>query len=190
MKQFRSDNEIIEDIKRAENSHLAFRELIEKYQQPLYWHIRKIVIDHDDTDDILQNTFIKVWKSIGEFKQQSKLYTWLYRVATNESLTFLRNKNRRTFFNIDSLSAEWDARLESDPYFNGDEAELVLQKAILTLPEKQRIVFNMRYYDEISYKDMSEILETSEGALKASYHHAVQKIEKLLKQSLNLSSNE
>lgn len=190
MKQFRSDNEIIDDIQKAETSHLAFKELIEKYQQPLYWHIRKIVLDHDDTDDILQNTFIKVWKSIGEFKQQSKLYTWLYRIATNESLTFLRNKNKRTFFSIDNLSAEWDLKLESDPYFNGDEAALALQKAILALPEKQRIVFNMKYYDDIPYKDMSEILDTSEGALKASYHHAVQKIEKILKQSLNLSLNE
>ncbi|MGQ9846368.1 MAG: RNA polymerase sigma factor [Bacteroidales bacterium] len=190
MKLNRNDNDIIHDILQPKTSHAAFKELIEKYQQPLYWHIRKILLDHDDTDDVLQNTFIKVWNSLPEFKQQSKLYTWLYRIATNEALTFLRNKNKRTFFNIDNLNAEWNVRLESDPYFNGDELELALQKAILTLPDKQRIVFNMRYYDDISYEDMAEILETSVGALKASYHHAVKKIEKKLKQSLNFIINE
>lgn len=190
MNQHRNDNDIIHDVLQAETSHNAFRELIEKYQRPLYWHIRKILLNHDDTDDVLQNTFIKVWNSLTEFKQQSKLYTWLFRIATNEALTFLRNKNKRSFFNIDNLNAEWDVRLESDSYFNGDEAELALQKAILTLPDKQRIVFNMRYYDEISYEDMAEILQTSVGALKASYHHAVKKIEKKLKQSLNFSINE
>ncbi len=187
MKEHRNDQEIIEGILTAETSHESFRELMEKYQQQLYWHIRKIVLSHDDTDDILQNTFIKVWRSIGDFKQQSKLYTWLYRIATNEALTFLRTRNKRTFMSIDTTSAEWAAKLESDPYFNGDETELALQKAILQLPEKQRVVFNMRYYDEVPYNDMSVILETSEGALKASYHHAVKKIEKNLKQSLNLN---
>jgi RNA polymerase sigma-70 factor (ECF subfamily) len=190
MKQHRSDTDIIHDILQAETSHQAFRELIEKYQVQLYWHVRKIVLDHDDVDDILQNTFIKVWSAIPEFKQQSKLYTWLYRIATNEALTLLRKKNKNSILSLDTLNAEWQTKLESDPYFNGDETELALQKAILSLPEKQRIVFNMRYYDEIPYDEMSDILETSVGALKASYHHAVKKIEKNLKQSLNLSINE
>lgn len=187
MKKYRNDKDIIEGILNSETSYESFRELIEKYQKPLYWHIRKIVLDHDDTDDILQNTFIKVWNSIKEFKQQSKLYTWLYRIATNEALIFLRSKNKHKLMSIDNTLDEWINKLKSDPYFNGDEAELELQKAILQLPEKQRIIFNMRYYDEIPYHEMAVILNTSEGALKASYHHAVKKIEKKLKQSLNLN---
>jgi RNA polymerase sigma-70 factor (ECF subfamily) len=190
MNKHRSDEEILNDIINNLNPHEAFKELIIKYQVPLYYHIRKIVIDHDNTDDALQNTFIKVWQAIYDFKQQSKLYTWLYRIATNEALTILRRNKKYSLFSNDQNSIELIARLESDPYFDGDAAELELQKAILSLPEKQRIVFNMRYYDEIPYETMSEILETSVGALKASYHHAVKKIEKILKTKLNLSSNE
>lgn len=158
----------------------AFGRLINKYQQRLYWHIRKIVIDHDDSDDVLQNTFIKVWKALENFKEESKLYTWIYRIATNESLSFLRQKQRMKTSSIHPIEYELSRNLESDSYFSGDEIQLKLQQAILTLPEKQRLVFNMRYFDETPYEEMSEILETSVGALKASYHIAAKKIEGLL----------
>lgn len=190
MSQHRSDDDILHDILNNHSPHEAFKELIEKYQVQLYYHIRKILLDHDDTDDALQNTFIKAWQGIYDFKQQSKIFTWLYRIATNEALAILRKRSRFSFFSKDTHTEEWVARLESDPYFNGDEADLMLQKAILSLPEKQRIVFNMRYYDEIPYETMSEILDTSVGALKASYHHAVKKIEKFLQQPLNQNLNE
>jgi RNA polymerase sigma-70 factor (ECF subfamily) len=146
----------------------------------LYWHIRKIVIGHDDTDDVLQNTFIKVWKGLESFKGESRLYTWMYRIATNEALSLLRQKQRQRTSSIHPIEYELSRQLESDEYFTGDEIQLKLQQAILTLPEKQRLVFNMRYYDETPYEEMSEILETSVGALKASYHIAAKKIEELL----------
>ncbi|MCX7861499.1 MAG: RNA polymerase sigma factor [Bacteroidales bacterium] len=186
MKKHKSDEELLEQIISNNSPHEAFKELIEKYQQPLYFHIRKILLDHDDTDDALQNTFIKAWQAIYDFKHQSKIYTWLYRIATNEALSILKKRNRFSFFSKDSQAEEWIARLESDPYFDGNEADLKLQKAILLLPEKQRIVFNMRYFDEMPYETISEILDTSVGALKASYHHAVKKIENFLQQPLNL----
>ncbi|TAG08254.1 MAG: RNA polymerase sigma factor [Sphingobacteriia bacterium] len=151
--------------------------LISKYQQRLYWHIRKIVIDHDDTDDVLQNTFIKIWKGLENFKGDSALFTWLYRIATNEALGFLRKKQKENTQSIHPIEYQLSKSLESDHYFKGDTIQLKLQQAILTLPEKQRIVFNMRYYDEMPYEQMSEILETSVGALKASYHHEAKKIE-------------
>jgi RNA polymerase sigma factor (sigma-70 family) len=158
----------------------ALTHLIAKYQQRLYWHIRKIVISHDDSDDVLQNTFIKVWKGLENFKEESQLYTWIYRIATNESLTLLRQKQKKNTTSIHPIEYELSKNLESDNYFSGDEIQLKLQQAILTLPEKQRIVFNMRYYDETPYEEMSEILETSVGALKASYHIAAKKIEEIL----------
>ena len=182
MQQY-TDQELLDMFKNEETRNMSVHFLIKQYQQKLYWHIRKIVIDHDDTDDVLQNTFIKAWKGMSNFKEESKLYTWLYRVATNESITFLRQKKRANLTSIDSVEEHLVSTLESDPFFKGDEIQMKLQKAILTLPEKQRIVFNMRYYDETPYAEMSEILETSEGALKASYHHAAKKIEEhLLKQ--------
>ncbi len=187
MSKYRNDTEIIADILENRNPQEAFKELIIKYQKPLYWHIRKIVIDHDDTDDILQNTFIKAWHSIREFKQQSKLYTWLYRIATNEALMFLRKRKRRFFT---SFEDEIIQKLTTDPFFDGDEADLNFQKAILSLPTKQRIVFNMRYFDEMSYEEMSEILNTSVGALKASYHHAVKKLQKILKDAISFYDSE
>lgn len=158
----------------------ALTQLIAKYQERLYWHIRKIVISHDDSDDVLQNTFIKVWKGLENFKEESQLYTWIYRIATNESLTLLRQKQKKNTTSIHPIEYELSKNLESDNYFSGDEIQLKLQQAILTLPEKQRIVFNMRYYDETPYEEMSEILETSVGALKASYHIAAKKIEEIL----------
>lgn len=178
--QHYSDEEILAYYRDESSRNMALHYLIQKYQQKLYWHIRKIVIDHDDTDDILQNTFIKVWKGLVGFKEESQLYTWLYRIATNESLTFLKQKQKENTTSIHPIEYALSRSLESDQYFKGDEIQLKLQKAILTLPEKQRIVFNMRYYDEMPYEQMSEVLETSVGALKASYHLAAKKIEEYL----------
>lgn len=175
-----SDEEILEMYRDEGSRNMSLHYLIKKYQVRLYWHIRKIVIDHDDTDDVLQNCFIKVWKNMGGFKEDSKLYTWLYRIATNESIDWLRKKKRANLVSINTIEFELGKSLESDPYYKGDEIQMKLQKAVLTLPEKQRIVFNMRYYDETPYKEMSEILETSEGALKASYHIAAKKVEEYL----------
>jgi RNA polymerase sigma-70 factor (ECF subfamily) len=174
------DNLILELYRKESTRNDALARLIAKYQQRLYWHIRKIVIGHDDTDDVLQNTFIKVWKGLESFKGESRLYTWMYRIATNEALSLLRQKQRQRTSSIHPIEYELSRQLESDEYFTGDEIQLKLQQAILTLPEKQRLVFNMRYYDETPYEEMSEILETSVGALKASYHIAAKKIEELL----------
>jgi RNA polymerase sigma-70 factor (ECF subfamily) len=174
------DREIIEGIKNPDKADKAFAVLLEKYQERLYWHIRKIVIGHDDTDDVLQNTMVKVWRSMGSFRAESGLYTWLYRIATNEALTFLKQKKKRTFAPWVDVEQKISESLESDEWFNGDEIQLKLQQAILKLPEKQRIVFNMKYFDEMKYEQMSGILGTSVGALKASYHHAVKKIKAML----------
>lgn len=158
----------------------AFAQLVKEYSEQLYWQIRKIVLAHDDANDVLQNTFIKIWTSIDNFRGDSKLSTWLYRIAINESITFLNKQRSQNNVSMDDAETFLIQKLESDEYFDGDEAQLKLQKAILILPEKQRIVFNMKYFDEMKYEDMSEILETSVGALKASYHHAVKKIEEFL----------
>jgi RNA polymerase sigma-70 factor (ECF subfamily) len=178
--QHYSDEDILNLYRDDSSRNMALHYLIQKYQQKLYWHIRKIVISHDDTDDVLQNTFIKTWKGLAGFKEESQLYTWLYRIATNESLTFLKQKQRANTTSIHPIEYQLSKSLESDPFFSGDEIQLKLQQAILTLPEKQRIVFNMRYFDETPYEQMSAILETSVGALKASYHIAAKKIEELL----------
>ncbi len=172
------DKTIVELYKTDQNK--AFGMLMQQYQQSLYWHIRKILISHDDTDDALQNTFVKAWKSLAKFRGDSKLYTWLYRIATNEAITLLNKNKTKITSTIDDNENLLAETLTSDEYFSGDEIQRKLQKAILTLPEKQRIVFNMKYFDEIKYQDMSEILGTSVGALKASYHHAVKKIELIL----------
>lgn len=176
-----SDLDLIAELKDEKTRNLAFHSLVKKYQERLYWHIRKIVIDHDDTDDILQNTFIKVWRSIDKFREESSLYTWLYRIATNESLTFINSNKRRSLIPMNDTSEFLMNNLESDVYFEGDEIQRRLQEAILRLPEKQRIVFNLRYFEEMKYDDMSQVLDTSVGALKASYHHAAKKIEEYLK---------
>jgi RNA polymerase sigma-70 factor, ECF subfamily len=175
-----SDNELLDQFKNEATRHYAFNLLVRQYQQRLYWHIRKIILNHDDTDDVLQNVFIKVWRSLDGFKGESQLYTWLYRIATNESITFLNLKKKRAGVPLDDVSHFLVSNLESDSYYKGDEIQTKLQKAILTLPDKQRIVFNMKYFDEMKYEEMSQILETSVGALKASYHHAVKKIEAYL----------
>lgn len=175
-----TENKLIERLHNPGTQQAAFSELVKGYSESLYWQIRKIVLSHDDANDVLQNTFIKVWTSIENFRGDSKLSTWLYRIAINEAITFLNKQRSSNNISMDDADTFLLSRLESDDYFDGDEAQLQLQKAILTLPEKQRIVFNMRYFDEMKYEDMSGILETSVGALKASYHHAVKKIEDFL----------
>jgi RNA polymerase sigma-70 factor (ECF subfamily) len=172
-----SDKELLEQFRNEQTLNYAFNLLVRKYQKRLYWHIRKILLNHDDTDDVLQNVFIKVWRNLYKFKEESQLYTWLYRIATNESITFLNQKKKRAGVPLDDVSAFLANNIESDSYYKGEEIQAKLQKAILTLPDKQRIVFNMKYFDHMKYEEMSLILETSVGALKASYHHAVKKIE-------------
>ena len=168
-----SDNDILHS-KGSRND--AFSAIVAQYRERLYWHIRKMVIVHEDADDVLQNTFIKAWKGLETFKGEAQLYTWLFRIATNEALNFLNQKRSRQMVPLDEAEHLLSQSLHHDEYFSGDELQLQLQKAILALPEKQRIVFNMKYFDEMSYDEMSEILGTSVGALKASYHHAVKKI--------------
>ncbi len=158
----------------------AFKELLALYKERLYWHIRKIVVSHDDADDVLQNTFIKVYKNIHSFKGESKLFSWMYRIATNEAITHLKQNARQKSTNNEELQQQTIANLQADVYFEGSEIQLKLQKALATLPHKQQLVFNMRYFDDLKYAEMSEILETSEGALKASYHIAVKKIQAYL----------
>lgn len=175
-----SDKELLEKFRKEETRNYAFNLLVREYQKRLYWHIRKILIDHDDTNDVLQNVFIKVWRNLEGFKGESQLFTWLYRIATNESITFLNQKKKRAGVPIDEGSSFLGISLQSDALFKGDEIQAKLQQAILTLPDKQRIVFNMKYFDNMKYEDMSQVLETSVGALKASYHHAVKKIESYL----------
>lgn len=174
------DKEIITGLKSIHTRNHAFSQMVSSYSRRLYWHIRKIVINHDDSDDILQNTFIKAWNHIDGFREESGIYTWLYRIATNEAISFLNQQKKRSLLPMEDMNEYLIKNLESDPYFSGDEIQMQLQKAIAALPEKQRIVFNMKYFDEIKYQDMAEILETSVGALKASYHHAVKKIEEYM----------
>ncbi|MBA3972239.1 MAG: sigma-70 family RNA polymerase sigma factor [Bacteroidetes bacterium] len=172
-----SDKELLDQFKNEQTRNYAFNLLVRQYQKRLYWHIRKIILNHDDTDDVLQNVFIKVWRNLDKFKGDSQLFTWLYRIATNESITFLNQKKKRAGVPLDDVSSFLANNLESDSYYKGDEIQTKLQKAILTLPDKQRIEFNLKYFEEMKYEEMSGILETSVGALKASYHHAVKKIE-------------
>jgi RNA polymerase sigma-70 factor (ECF subfamily) len=175
-----SDKELLELFRNDESTNLAFNLIVRKYQEKIYWHIRKIIISHDDTDDVMQNTFIKVWKALDSFREASGLYTWIYRIATNEALTFLNQKKKKYFLPLVDVQKQLADTLETDDYYSGDEMQLKLQKALLTLPEKQRLVFNMKYFDDMKYEEIAEILKTSVGALKASYHHAVKKIEKYL----------
>ncbi|RZN80278.1 MAG: RNA polymerase sigma factor [Winogradskyella sp.] len=172
--------DLITRLKDTANKDTAFRELLSLYKERLYWHIRKIVISHDDADDVLQNTFIKVFRSIDKFKGDSKLYSWMYRIATNESITHINKNAKRLKISNEEVQTNAINNLTADVYFEGDEIQLKLQKAIATLPYKQQMVFNMKYFDDMKYKEISEVLETSEGALKASYHIAVKKIESFL----------
>jgi RNA polymerase sigma-70 factor (ECF subfamily) len=176
-----SDKELLERFRNPDMRNYSFNLLIRKYQKKIYWHVRRMVISHDDANDVTQETFVKVWKYLDRFKEESQLFTWIYRIATNESISFLRKKRNRFFIPLINVENHLANSLKDDNFFSGDEIQLKLQKAILKLPEKQRIVFNMRYYDELKYEEMSEVLGTSVGALKASYHFAVKKIEKYLK---------
>lgn len=171
------ETEIIEQLHKQDTCRTAFGKVIEHYSEQLYWQIRRMVIDHDDANDVLQNTFIKAWTNIDNFRGDAKLSTWLYKIAINESITFINKKKVQNNISLDDDDSFLVNNLEADRYFDGDEAQAKLQRAIATLPEKQRLVFNMRYYDEMKYEDMSEILGTSVGALKASFHHALKKIE-------------
>ncbi|MEJ7645754.1 MAG: sigma-70 family RNA polymerase sigma factor [Chryseolinea sp.] len=175
------DKELLLKIRNAETRSYGFNLLVREYQKRIYWHVRKMVIDHEDADDITQEVFIKIHKSIGNFREDAQLYTWIYRIATNECLTFLQRKRRRYFLPIGDVEGELAAKLTSSEHISADEVQLKLQKALLKLPDKQRLVFNMKYFDDMPYEQIAEITDTSVGALKASYHHAVKKIESYLK---------
>lgn len=176
-----SEEKLLRDLQDPKNHDAAFRELLEQYQERLYWQIRNIVKDHDDTDDVLQNTFLKIFRNIKNFKGESKLFSWMYRIATNEAITFLNKKAKKLKLSSEELQQQILDNLETDVYFEGDEIQLNLQKAIAALPQKQQQVFNMKYFQELKYREISDILGTSEGALKASYHIATKKIEEYLK---------
>ena len=176
------DRELIEKIQNPDTRNYGFNLLVREYQERIYWHVRKMVVDHDDADDLTQDIFVKVWKNLDKFREDAKLYTWIYRIATNECLTFLNKKKKKFFIPINDVSAELSNKIDEGHNLDGDEIQLKLQKALLKLPDKQRLVFNMKYFDEMKFTEIAEITETSVGALKASYHLAVKKIEENLKQ--------
>ncbi|RYZ22002.1 MAG: RNA polymerase sigma factor [Chitinophagaceae bacterium] len=171
------DAELLRQFREPATREAAYTTLIRKYQERLYWHVRRMVVSHDDANDVLQNVFIRVWNALGNFKEESQLYTWLYRIATNECLTFLEQQKKRSSVSLDDVQSGLENRVRAETGFDANKLEWKLQLAIQQLPEKQRIVFTLRYYDEMPYEEMSRVLETSEGALKASYHHAAKKIE-------------
>jgi RNA polymerase sigma factor (sigma-70 family) len=175
------EKEFIKELLNPKTQNQAFQKLVQEYQKPLYNLIRTIVLNHDDTDDVLQNTFVKVFQYLNKFKGESKLFSWMYRIATNEALTFLNQKAKINKVSSETLQNKTIDNLKSDVYFDGDEIQIKLQKAIASLPEKQQLVFKMKYFEELKYEEISEILGTSVGALKASYHHAVKKIETFVK---------
>jgi RNA polymerase sigma factor (sigma-70 family) len=177
MTEHSDDKELLMQFREPAGKERSFTLIIKKYQQKLYWHIRRMVVEHEDANDVLQNMFIKVWNGLENFREDSQLYTWLYRIATNECLTFLEQQKKRTSVSLSDVESGLNNKLKADKHFDANKLEWKLQVAIQQLPEKQRVVFNLRYYDEMPYEKMSKILETSEGALKASYHHAVKKIE-------------
>jgi RNA polymerase sigma-70 factor (ECF subfamily) len=176
-----SDSELLVQFRNPVTKERAFTAIIKKYQEKLYWHVRRMVIDHEDANDVLQNVFIRVWNGLENFREDSQLYTWLYRIATNETLTFLEQQKKRTAVSLNDVESGLSNKIKADRYFDSNKLEWKLQLAIQQLPEKQRVVFQLRYYDEMPYEEMSRVLETSEGALKASYHHAVKKIEDYIK---------
>ena len=173
------EKELVKQLKNKRTQEKAFLILMSEYKERLYWHIRKIVISHDDADDVLQNTFVKIFRNIANFKENSKLYSWMYRIATNESITFINKRAKQKILDISEHQHHLAESLQDDLY-TGSDIQTILQKAIATLPQKQQLVFKMKYFDEIKYSDMSEILGTSVGALKSSYFHAVKKIEKII----------
>jgi len=176
-----SDALLLQQFRDPQTKEKAYTAIIKKYQERLYWHIRRLVVDHDDANDVLQNVFIRVWNGLENFKEESQLYTWLYRIGTNESLTFLENQKKRAAVSLSDVETGLSNKIKADKHFDPNRLEWKLQLAIQQLPEKQRVVFTVRYYDEMPYEEMSRVLETSEGALKASYHHAVKKIEDFIK---------
>jgi RNA polymerase sigma factor (sigma-70 family) len=171
------DAELLQEFRNPSTKEKAFTAIIKKYQEKLYWHIRRMVVEHEDANDVLQNVFIRVWNGLENFREDSQLYTWLYRIGTNECLTFLEQKKRKSSVSLSDVEGTLSNSIKADKHFDPNKLEWKLQLAMQQLPEKQRIVFNLRYYDEMPYEEMSKVLETSEGALKASYHHAVKKIE-------------
>lgn len=177
-----NEEEIITRLQDPQLQREAFGKIVKHYSEPLYWQIRRMVLSHEDANDLLQNTFIKAWSNLEYFRGDARLSTWLYRIALNESLNFLNKQRVLNQLSLDDAESAALNKLESDPYFDGDHTQLLFEKAIQTLPEKQRIVFNLKYFQEMKYEDMSDILGTSVGALKASYHHAVKKIEEFLEQ--------
>lgn len=177
MAEFPDDKELLLQFKNEATREAAYTRIIKKYQEKLYWHIRRMVVEHEDANDVLQNMFIKVWKNLANFREDSQLYTWLYRIATNESLSFLEQQKKRSSASLSDDDSYLSNKLVADKDFDGKKLEWKLQQAIQRLPEKQKAVFNLRYFEEMPYEEMSKVLETSEGALKASYHHAVKKIE-------------
>jgi len=179
MKPF-SEVEVVEKLRNPDSRREAFTSVVEEYNEKLYWMIRKMVLSHDDANDIVQNTFLKAWMNLDSFRGDSKIFTWMYKIALNETITFLNRQRTLQTISLDDADVFMLERLTGDEYFDGDALQLKLEEAVLHLPEKQRIVFQMKYHDEMKYEDMSEILGTSVGALKASYHHAVKKIEAFL----------
>ena len=177
MKEF-NEAEVLAKLSSPKHRSAAFGRIVQAYQQPIYWHIRKMVLNHEDANDVMQTTFMKAWSAIDSFRGESKISTWLFRIAVNETITFLNSQKMRNSYSTDDLESSMAQNLEADAYFSGDEAQLRFQKAILLLPDKQRLVFNMKYFDNLKYEEMEQILGTSVGALKASYHIAVQKISK------------
>ncbi len=175
------EKEIIELFHLKGKKDEAFRLLMKQYKERLYWHIRKIVLNHEDADDVLQNTFVKIWQGLTEFRYESRLFTWMYRIATNEAINFLNEKKRKVYGNSGEITVMLENILESDVYFNGDAIQKELQRAILRLSERQRLVFNMKYFDDMSYEDIAEVLNVAIGTLKATYHNAVKKIEEYLR---------
>jgi RNA polymerase sigma factor (sigma-70 family) len=174
------DEEILSKFREDKTRNEAFNLLLKKYQQKIYWHVRRMVIDHDDADDIVQDVFVKIWKNLPGFRNDAQLYTWMYRIATNECITFLNKKKLKNNISLDDVDYELADTLSSSDQFTGDQIQRKLQEAILTLPDKQRLVFNMKYFDDMKYEEMSDVLGTSVGALKASYHLAVKKIESFI----------
>jgi RNA polymerase sigma-70 factor (ECF subfamily) len=171
------DTELLLQFRDPETKERAFTAIIRKYQEKLYWHIRRMVVEHEDANDVLQNVFIRVWNGLENFREDSQLYTWLYRIATNECLSYLEQQKRKSALSLDEMEGGLSNKVIADKDFDANKLEWKLQLAIQQLPEKQRVVFTLRYYDEMPYEEMSRVLDTSEGALKASYHHAVKKIE-------------
>ena len=171
------DEEILNKFRDEKTRNEAFNLLLKKYQQKIYWHVRRMVIDHDDADDLVQDVFIKVWKNLPGFRNDAQLYTWMYRIATNECITFLNKKKQKNNISLDDVDYELADKLSSSDQYTGDQIQKKLQQAILTLPDKQRLVFNMKYFDDMKYEEISDVLGTSVGALKASFHLAVKKIE-------------